>query len=195
MFVWNVPPPPLFTISSPASIAGDYKVVESGFSPNNKLANVGPVSGAIYYIGGEGCSAMDYPVALSGKIALIDRGTCAFTVKVKFAQDAGAIAAIVVNNNTGLPTTMGGNDPSITIPAFMISMADGSLIKAQTNGTVMASMSQPAGLAFNLGDLDNGVITHEYGHGISNRLTGGPLNSGCLVVNEQMGKDGATILH
>ena len=24
------------------------------------------------------------------------------------------------------------------------------------------------------GDLDNGVITHEYGHGISNRLTGGP---------------------
>ena len=188
MFVWNVPPPPSFIISSPANIAGSYKVVESDFSPNNKLANVGPVSGAIYYIGGEGCLASDYPGALSGKIALIDRGTCAFAVKVKFAQDAGAIGAIVVNNNTGGPTTMGGNDPSITIPAVMISMADGALIKAETNGTVMVSMSQSTGLAFNLGDLDNGIITHEYGHGISNRLTGGPMNSGCLVVNEQMGE-------
>ena len=27
------------------------------------------------------------------------------------------------------------------------------------------------------GDLDNGVIIHEYGHGVSNRLTGGPANS------------------
>jgi len=24
------------------------------------------------------------------------------------------------------------------------------------------------------GDLDNGIVAHEYGHGISNRLTGGP---------------------
>src|SRR5690606_7188110 len=27
------------------------------------------------------------------------------------------------------------------------------------------------------GDLDNGIITHEYGHGISNRLVGGPANT------------------
>ena len=26
------------------------------------------------------------------------------------------------------------------------------------------------------GDLDNGIIIHEYGHGISTRLTGGPAN-------------------
>jgi len=30
------------------------------------------------------------------------------------------------------------------------------------------------------GDLDNGIIVHEYGHGITNRLTGGPANSNCL---------------
>ncbi|HVM20623.1 MAG TPA: M36 family metallopeptidase [Egibacteraceae bacterium] len=30
------------------------------------------------------------------------------------------------------------------------------------------------------GDLDNGVIAHEYGHGVSNRLVGGPSNVGCL---------------
>jgi len=30
------------------------------------------------------------------------------------------------------------------------------------------------------GDLDSGIIVHEYGHGISTRLTGGPANSNCL---------------
>ncbi len=38
------------------------------------------------------------------------------------------------------------------------------------------------------GDYDNGVIVHEYGHGISNRLTGGPSASGCLGNEEQMGE-------
>ena len=38
------------------------------------------------------------------------------------------------------------------------------------------------------GDFDNGVIVHEYGHGISNRLTGGPGASGCLGNTEQMGE-------
>ena len=38
------------------------------------------------------------------------------------------------------------------------------------------------------GDLDNGVIIHEYGHGISSRLTGGPANVGCLGNSEQAGE-------
>lgn len=37
-------------------------------------------------------------------------------------------------------------------------------------------------------DLDNGVIAHEYGHGISNRLVGGPANPSCLNNAEQMGE-------
>ncbi|MCB0794656.1 MAG: M36 family metallopeptidase, partial [Flavobacteriales bacterium] len=37
-------------------------------------------------------------------------------------------------------------------------------------------------------DLDNGIIVHEYGHGISNRLVGGPLNTSCLGNSEQMGE-------
>ncbi len=38
------------------------------------------------------------------------------------------------------------------------------------------------------GDIDNGVIVHEYGHGVSNRLTGGPANSSCLSNAEQGGE-------
>ncbi len=38
------------------------------------------------------------------------------------------------------------------------------------------------------GDFDHGVIIHEYGHGVSNRLTGGPAAAGCLSNTEQMGE-------
>ncbi len=38
------------------------------------------------------------------------------------------------------------------------------------------------------GDLDNGIIIHEYGHGISTRLTGGPGTSACLNNSEQAGE-------
>ncbi len=38
------------------------------------------------------------------------------------------------------------------------------------------------------GDLDNGVMGHEYTHGISTRLTGGPSIATCLTNAEQMGE-------
>ncbi len=38
------------------------------------------------------------------------------------------------------------------------------------------------------GDLDNGIILHEFGHGVSNRLTGGPANVNCLNNDEQAGE-------
>ncbi len=38
------------------------------------------------------------------------------------------------------------------------------------------------------GDFDNGIIAHEYGHGISNRLVGGPGSAGCLANEQQPGE-------
>lgn len=38
------------------------------------------------------------------------------------------------------------------------------------------------------GDFDNGIIIHEYGHGISNRLVGGPSNVNCLTNRQQPGE-------
>jgi Fungalysin metallopeptidase (M36)/Fungalysin/Thermolysin Propeptide Motif len=40
------------------------------------------------------------------------------------------------------------------------------------------------------GDMDSGVITHEYGHGISNRLTGGPSKTGCLSAHDEREGEG-----
>jgi hypothetical protein len=79
----------------------------------------------------DGCETVINAAALSGKIALIRRGTCAFTVKALAAQGAGAIAAIIMNNiaNAG-PVAMGGADPSVTIPVISISKEDGDLLEA-----------------------------------------------------------------
>jgi extracellular elastinolytic metalloproteinase len=38
------------------------------------------------------------------------------------------------------------------------------------------------------GDVDNGIVIHEYGHGISNRLVGGPSNVSCLGNTQQPGE-------
>lgn len=69
--------------------------------------------------------------AVAGNIALIDRGTCGFTIKVKNAQDAGAIGVIIADNVAGSPPPgLGGADPTITIPAVRVTLDAGIAFKA-----------------------------------------------------------------
>ena len=118
---------------------------------------------------------------------MVERGTCNFTVKVKNAQNAGARTAIVINNIAGAAIAMGGSDPTITIPSVMISLADGTLFRANLPVTLTIA-DGTGGAPDRDSDLDAGVIAHEYGHGISNRLTGGPQTVSCLNNAEQMGE-------
>lgn len=46
-----------------------------------------------------GCEASDFPAAVSGQIALVDRGTCEFGLKVALAGSAGATGIIIANND------------------------------------------------------------------------------------------------
>jgi len=136
-----------------------------------------------------GCSAIKNNV--NGKIALIYRGTCGYTQKVLNAQNAGAIAVIMVNtSNQSL--TMTGSSTSITIPSVGITKTLGDSILARINAgdtNIIGRIFQSALFVKQFdSDFDNGVIAHEYGHGISTRLTGGPLNSNCLTGNEQAGE-------
>ncbi len=125
-----------------------------------------------------------------GRNAVNDRGGCFFDLKVANAEAAGAIAVIVINNQPGPPFGMGsGAGGPITIPSIMISQADGNALKAAlSNGTVNASMDDAGGLSQRDSDFDNGVIAHEYGHGITNRLVGGSGIVSCLFNQEQMGE-------
>ena len=135
------------TINSPGGVAGDYISVPT--------TNFGPTITAVITaelilanddagIPTEGCNS--FGSSATGKIALIRRGNCAFVDKVKNAQDSGAIGVIVMNNIDGAPIPMGGDDATITIPAVMISKADGDIIEAAViAGTVNGSLNPLVG--------------------------------------------------
>jgi minor extracellular serine protease Vpr len=85
---------------------------------------------------GFACSALPAG-SLAGKIALISRGTCSFSTKIRNAQSAGALAAIIVNNIPGTPIPMGqdGTANQPTIPAYMVSLADKTALVADNSKT------------------------------------------------------------
>jgi hypothetical protein len=79
----------------------------------------------------DACESLTNALAVSGKIALVDRGICTFVVKVKNAQDAGAIAVLVADNVADNPPAgLGGVDPAITISSVRVLLATGNAIKA-----------------------------------------------------------------
>lgn len=63
-------------------------------------------------------------------IALIDRGSCTFVTKVRHAEEAGAVAVIVANDQPGGPAPMGGSDPTIGIPSAGITRFEGQFIRS-----------------------------------------------------------------
>src|SRR5206468_478077 len=74
----------------------------------------------------DGCSPLTNAAAVSGKIALIDRGNCTFVVKTKNAQNAGAIGVIIVDTTGTLPAAISGLDSTVTIPTELVSGATGN---------------------------------------------------------------------
>jgi subtilisin family serine protease len=114
-------------VLSPPSIAGDIEARRADFGP--ALTETGITGNVVYAEPADACTAITNAAEIAGNIALIDRGGCDFVVKVHNAQDAGAVAAIVVNNVPTDPVVMGGDDPEITIPSVMISQASGQAIK------------------------------------------------------------------
>jgi subtilisin family serine protease len=114
--------------SSYGAAVGDFAKVSSDTTAALAVvtsAPTDPVTGLA-----TACSALPAG-SLTGKIALISRGGCTFSEKIRSAQDAGAMIAIVVNNVGGDPIAMGlggiANEP--TVPAYMLSLADGLQVK------------------------------------------------------------------
>jgi PKD repeat protein len=177
-------------VNAPAVIAGSYDAPVATFGP----VVTTPINGDVALIEdstpptANGCEPIVNAAQLNGKIVLIDRGSCLYEVKVQAAQDAGAIAVIVVNFSAGDPFSMIGSSTTINIPSVMIAKADGLKIRQQLVNGVVNITIPPTNGSERDSDLDNGVIAHEFGHGISNRLTGGPSNTGCLNNEEQMGE-------
>ncbi|MDI5948764.1 T9SS-dependent M36 family metallopeptidase [Flavobacterium yafengii] len=198
MFLWNSAPEikPII-VNSPSSLSGNYVAKQNSFNPGRVDLPITPSflqSDLVLYLdsfGGtsEGCVSPSNRADLNGKIVVLRRGGCNFVVKVKAAQNAGAIAVIVVNN-VDSDLIMSGADATINIPAISVSSSIGETILNQmkTEAVNVKIQTQSSPFINVDGDFDNGIIAHEYGHGISIRLAGGPNNSGCLSNTDQMGE-------
>ncbi|RJS20708.1 histidine kinase [Corallococcus sp. H22C18031201] len=170
---------PEVRVSAPSSIAGLYDSNSAPFGPSKfeveGTALFAPANNAL------GCDA--FPAdTFKGKIAIITRGTCNFTAKAMNAQTAGASAVIIANNAAGDAPGLGGEEPKITIPVQSISQATAAAWKTETDKgeTLSLKMRRSPDLDRD-GTIDNGIIAHEWGHYISNRLVG---NSAGLVNNQ-----------
>ncbi|MBD2714242.1 T9SS-dependent M36 family metallopeptidase [Microvirga sp. STR05] len=176
-------------VTAPASVAGPLSAQES--AQGRSLAVVGPITGTLVPVNDgsaqpmRGCNVpFVNAAAVNGNIAFIRRGKCNFSAKIKNAQDAGARLVVVMDSIVGSTAlvTMAGTAPDsigIRIPSLFINYVDGTrLLAAITAGQTVTLTAGTT--ARRDGDFDNGIISHEYGHGISTRLTGGRLNSGCL---------------
>jgi extracellular elastinolytic metalloproteinase len=189
MFVWSEYKEKLISITAPASVAAP---IETSFATFGGLITTTPVSGIAEVVFDSttnptlGC----FPLRnsnLTGKIAIVDRGTCGFDQKALNAQRRGAVGICVCFLDEQLSTIMGVNTASVasqvTIPLVAVRRSDCARLKAlAAAGNLRLSIGRQEVFTPELVDgcFDNGVVAHEFGHGISNRLTGGRLNVDCL---------------
>ena len=198
MFEWNnaSASTEFVTVVEPQILEGKYVAGTAEFG--DQLSD-DPVVGDVVIVDDglqnptDGCEEINNGDEVQGKIALIDRGECSFSLKVFNAQQKGAIAVIICNNQGTGVINMAGRENAdlITIPSVFMSRSDCNQIRVAAGSDLRISLATPeesTGPERFDGSLDNGIIAHEYGHGISNRLTAGPSQSGCLANDEQMGE-------
>jgi minor extracellular serine protease Vpr len=149
------------TVESPGRAP---KVITAGASTNQHFigepftypASVGTTIGAavgdflalptssysLFDTGNTACTSVSS--SASGKLAIVNRGTCTFSTKVRNAIAAGAVGVVVVNNVAGDPTAMakdglGGDN----LPAVMIGLKEGAALRGSgaTTASAVATLS------------------------------------------------------
>ncbi len=117
--------------SSKIHLGTDILLVEAIEAATSKpIAQAGNVTGKLVFLGlADKELTPEQVAAVTGNVAFIDRGVVEFNMKVKRAQDAGAIGVVVANNSPGNPSKMGTRD-EFKIPAIMITLEAGQKVKA-----------------------------------------------------------------
>jgi len=154
---------PTLRVNSPSSVAGRYPIGLAQFgAPLSTTAITGTLVAAIDPSDSSGtstldaCSPLTNPGAITGRIALIDRGTCNFTVKVKNAQNAGATGVVIADNVAGAPPPdMPGTDGTIVIPSVRVDRSDGAALRATLGSGVNVSMLIDNALRQGTDELDH----------------------------------------
>ena len=199
MFEWTGVP--TLAATEPADVAGTYPSSGAQFGTENPVAAEAifpenPEGGA-----NTGCTVDDIDDDLTGKVAFISRGDCSFVDKARSAQDLGAVAVVVYNCEPGpascsetadadnlvtmaCPDTDPNGCSDVGIPSAFVGLSTKETLEGASSAPTV-SIETPVSRD---SDFDSGVIAHEIGHGVSNRLTGGRFATGCLSNQEQMGE-------
>jgi hypothetical protein len=122
--------PTILHISAPQAAVGDYSVGLSSGVAATPANFSGSIVQAVTGANNQGCAAFDNGAAVSGHLALVDRGTCSFDTKATNALSAGATGVILANSKPGALT------PTVTvnIPVVIVSQVDGNTLKANLTG-------------------------------------------------------------
>ena len=126
----------------------------------------------------DGCAA--FPAgSLAGKIVLVDRGACNFTLKIKNVGDAGGLIGIIGLIAPGDPFEGGdGGDRPITIPGYMVSQAVANRLRSGLPNTVVR-FDPKVGIA-----LAGSMV------GSSSR---GPQHEDTTLIKPEIGAPGASV--
>jgi hypothetical protein len=103
---------------------------------------------------------------LTGKIAVIYRNTCEFGYKALQAQDAGAVAAIIINREDEIVQMGGGVEGlNVTIPCvFVTSLTGNQLVTEMSNGPVVVFLGSKVGAYVNdIGANSGQALVSPYG--------------------------------
>jgi len=133
-------------VTATGAATGDFPSGEGIFYPLPHSPVTGPVVLVNDGVGtaSDGCETPFVNAgAVAGKVALMDRSSsCSMAQQALNAQNAGAIAAIIVNNVAGPEPQLRGASPTVTIPVASLSQTDGDTIKtALGSGTVTVTLA------------------------------------------------------
>jgi hypothetical protein len=134
-------------------LTGDLVEVTDGTAPTNDACQ--PITNAV-----------------AGKIVLVTfSGVCGSAATVNSAKAAGAIGIILADGQLDDPRAFAGS-AAANIPGVAIGMTDGlALHNALAAGPVSVELTSAVSGPERDGDLDNGVVAHEWGHYLHHRLT------------------------
>jgi len=196
MYLWQGPQNETITVNSQppgATLPPSYNPFQIGtaaFGPqsfnvtadvvrvNDGIATT-PPAGTVF----DGCEiSSPGSWGVAGKIAFIDRGLCGFAIKAANAAAEGAVGVVIANitaaqgaainmatTNPPCPAQPASSFGGCTVGTLSLSFDDGQAWRATLAlGTVNATLKRDAN--FRDGSLDAHVVSHEWGHYLSNRL-------------------------
>ncbi len=203
MYLWSPANPGTLTLAG-GGLDGSYLGVPASFGASVPVSGAPPVEATLVLVEDDnssnnsldiydGCDTIVNGADLNGNIAVIRSGGCPFGDKMLNAQNEGAIGVIVVNDTPSNPIVMtaeGSSGSQVTIPSIMVKQSDGeTIIEAIKAGESINAAIARVVLPMLDSALDNGIVIHEYGHGIVARLTAGPFNTNCAR-NPDSGDEG-----